>query len=55
MSENAVNQVDDLKEFWKEQKAFQLSMTKFNLQVETDKAKAQSRNRIADAVGQSGR
>lgn len=47
--------VDELKAFWQEQKAFQLAMTKFNLQVETDKAKAQSRNRVADAVGQSSR
>ncbi|MBA8839818.1 hypothetical protein [Brucella anthropi] len=47
--------VSELKSFWQEQKAFQLAMTKFNLQVETDKAQAQSRNRVADAVGQSGR
>ncbi|MEL4374653.1 hypothetical protein ACWGNA_20600 [Brucella cytisi] len=47
--------VNELKNFWQEQKAFQLAMTKFNLQVETDKAQAQSRNRVADAVGQSGR
>jgi hypothetical protein len=55
MSDQAVNQVDELKGFWNEQKAFQIAMTKFNLQVETDKAMAQSRNRVADAVGQSGR
>ncbi|MHC5232487.1 hypothetical protein [Brucella sp. LJL56] len=47
--------VNELKSFWQEQKAFQLAMTKFNLMVETDKAKGQSRNRVADAVGQSGR
>jgi hypothetical protein len=49
------SEMADMKAFWQEQKAFQLAMTKFNLQVETDKAKAQSRNRVADAVGQSSR
>jgi len=47
--------VNELQSFWKEQHAAQLALTKFNLTVETDKATSQARNRVADAVGQSGR
>lgn len=48
-------QQSDLEKLWQDQKQFQLWMTGFNLKVETDKAAAQARNRVADAVGASGR